>query len=296
MSKDQEQTAPTQQIIEQSFRDLKIAEKDSHKGQNGKLLIIGGSQLFHAASKWSLDIASKIVDMVFYSSVPSNNCLISMWQKGELDQQLNQEAKKNFWQGIVISRNQIKNYIEEADCVLLGPGMERGAYTARLSNRLLKKYPEKKWVIDAGALQMLNPNLLNANCVITPHQRELEVLRKKDPRFSPENYQALPICLLKGPEDQIFFGQDFKQLALPKSILLKGGNAGMTKGGTGDVLAGLLAALYCKNSAVVSTVIASYINKKTGDYLFDSVGPHFNASDLVNNIPKILWQVKKNIT
>lgn len=299
MLKDQEQAVETQQIIEQSLHDLKIAEKNSHKGQNGKLLIIGGSQLFHAASKWSLDIASKIVDMVFYSSVPSNNCLISMWQKGELDQQLNQEAKKNFWQGIVISRQQIKNYIKEADCVLLGPGMERGAYTARLSNRLLKKYPEKKWVIDAGALQMLNPNLLNANCVITPHQREIEVLSKKDPRFSQENYQAPATCLLKGPSDQIFFGKNIKSKNnnnLPQSVLIKGGNAGMTKGGTGDVLAGLLAALYCKNSAVISTVIASYINKKTGDYLFDSVGPHFNASDLVNNIPKILWQVKKNIT
>jgi NAD(P)H-hydrate epimerase len=74
------------------------------------LLIIGGSHLFHSASKWSLDIASKIVDMVFYSSVPSNNQLIQKWQKGELDYQLNQQAKANFWQGIVIDRHQIKNY------------------------------------------------------------------------------------------------------------------------------------------------------------------------------------------
>ena len=43
--------------------------KDSHKGQNGKLLVIGGSNLFHSASMWSLEVASRIVDMVFYSSV-----------------------------------------------------------------------------------------------------------------------------------------------------------------------------------------------------------------------------------
>jgi NAD(P)H-hydrate epimerase len=77
---------------------------------------------------------------------------------------------------------------------------------------------------------------------------------------------------------------------MPTSIYIKGGNAGMTKGGTGDVLAGLLAALYCKNSALTSTIVASYINKKTGDFLFEKVGPNFNASDLVENIPQILWR------
>ena len=40
------------------------------------------------------------------------------------------------------------------------------------------------------------------------------------------------------------------------------GNAGMTKGGTGDVLAGLVAALYCKNEAFLSACAGSYINKK----------------------------------
>jgi NAD(P)H-hydrate repair Nnr-like enzyme with NAD(P)H-hydrate dehydratase domain len=75
--------------------------------------------------------------------------------------------------------------------------MERSAYTARLSNHLLKKYPEKKWVIDAGALQMVNPDLLNSNCIITPHQQEIANLTKKDSRFDQENYQASPTCLLK---------------------------------------------------------------------------------------------------
>jgi len=64
----------------------------------------------------------------------------------------------------------------------------------------------------------------------------------------------------------------------------------MTKGGTGDVLAGLLAALYCQNDALTSTIIASYINKKAGDSLYKSVGPYFNASDLVAKIPQVLWE------
>jgi NAD(P)H-hydrate epimerase len=282
----QEQKLKSQKMIKQAFKKLKIAKEDSHKGQNGKLLIIGGSELFHAASKWSLDIASKIVDMVFYSSVPSNNSLIRRWQNNELDQKLNQEAKANFWQGIVVDRKEIEPYLKEADCILLGPGMERSSYTARLSDRLLNKYPQKKWVIDAGALQMINPNFLNSNCIITPHHQEMEILLKKNDNFNHKNYQAEAICLLKGQIDQIFPGTNHPQ---QQTIKIEGGNAGMTKGGTGDVLAGLLAALYCKNDALTSTIVASHINKKAGDYLYKKVGPYFNASDLVNAIPQVLW-------
>lgn len=254
-----------------ALKELSLPDSKSHKGQNGKLLIIGGSDLFHAASKWSLDVASKIVDMVFYSSTPSNNRLI-------------QEAKENFWNGIIIERKQIKNYIEEADVVLIGPGMDRSFYTKILVNRLLKKYAKKKWVIDAGALQMLDVKLLNENHIITPHHQEMDLLKSKSELFDEKNYQANCHCLLKGPIDKIFEPQN------SQANEIAGGNSGMTKGGTGDVLAGLLAALYCKNSALNSCLIASYINKKAGEELYLEQGPYFNSSDLVSIIPQVLWE------
>ena len=67
----------------------------------------------------------------------------------------------------------------------------------------------------------------------------------------------------------------------------------MTKGGTGDVLAGLLAAVYCKNEAKESCLIASYINKKAGEELYKIQGPYFNSSDLVEIVPQVLWQITK---
>lgn len=94
------------------LKKLYIPPPDSHKGQNGKLLIIGGSHLFHAASLWALKVASRIVDMVFYSSVPENNEIV-------------QKAKEEFRDGIVVRREDIESYIEEADCILIGPGMLR---------------------------------------------------------------------------------------------------------------------------------------------------------------------------
>lgn len=257
--------------IKQALQKIYLPDSNSHKGQNGKLLIIGGSKLFHAASKWSLDVASKIVDMVFYSSVPSNNKLI-------------QEAKQNFWGGIVIERSQLKNYIEEADAILIGPGMDRSFYTKKLVNQLLKKYPHKKWVIDAGALQMVNPNLLNEHHIITPHHQEIALLQQKNQIFDEKNYQANCFCLLKGPSDKIFSPHN------PLPIQVSGGNAGMTKGGTGDVLAGLLAAFYCKNEAIDSCVLASYLNKKAGEELYQKQGVYYNTNDLVEIIPEVLWR------
>jgi NAD(P)H-hydrate epimerase len=246
------QLTPT---LRKALKAITLPKPQSHKGQNGKLLIIGGSKLFHAASKWSLDVASKIVDMIFYASTPSNNTLIK-------------EAKENFWNGIVIERKQIKNYIQEADTVLIGPGMERSLDTKKFVNNLLKKYGDKKWVIDAGALQMLDVKLLNQNHIITPHHQEMILLQKQSDLFAENNYQANCYCLLKGSIDKIFIPQT------ATAYQVAGGNAGMTKGGTGDVLAGLLAALYCQNTAVDSCLVASYINKKAGEELYTKQGPY----------------------
>jgi NAD(P)H-hydrate epimerase len=63
----------------------------------------------------------------------------------------------------------------------------------------------------------------------------------------------------------------------------------MTKGGTGDILAGLIASLYCKNDdpfLVASS--GSFLNKKAGEKLFEKVGFYFNSSDLTDEIPRVM--------
>jgi len=261
------------QDLTRYFSQLSIPQDKSHKGENGKLLLIGGSKLFHAASKWSLDIASKFVDMVFYSSVSENNELV-------------RQAKEEFWNGIVIDRAAIEDYIQEADVVLIGPGMERNKETQLVVNVLLEKYGDKKWVIDAGALQMVDPNLINENHILTPHAKEMERFVKSLFDYNLKLEDIKSTIVLKGKVDLITYFED----NIRKEIQVEGGNPGMTKGGTGDVLAGLIAALYCTNYAHVSAVIGSYINKKAGDDLYKTVGPFFNTSDLVSQVPKTLWE------
>jgi NAD(P)H-hydrate epimerase len=306
-----------------------LPAENSHKGQNGKLLIIGGSDLFHAASRWSLDVASKFVDMVFYSSIPSNNDLVL-------------EAKGKFWNGIVVERDDLESYLTEADCILIGPGMTRVPETEKLINKLLQKHSDKRWVIDAGALQMVDVRLLNQNCIITPHKQEfLQLITRVEAMLieqygvtSPQDPNVITVELVGNHwtlnYDAILHktawfwkeeeGQDLttleKQFKLVSEVLhgatvlrkgphdvvmqqdhfveVLGGNSGMTKGGTGDVLAGLIAALYCKNDALTAATLGSYFNKKAGDDLYLQVGPNFNSSDLVEQIPKTIWREKQS--
>lgn len=275
------------QFNPESLKKLYIPAADSHKGQNGKLLLIGGSKLFHAASLWPLTVASRMLDMVFYSSVPENNELVS-------------RAKEEFRNGIVVPRSNIDHYIEEADVILIGPGLPRAEGreegdedTKELTESLLRKYPGKKWVIDGGSLQTVSISVLTdltAVPILTPHRNEFETIKAQSEGlslsdeviFTSKVYNA--VVLLKGEVDLI---------ASPKGefVEIPGGNVGMTKGGTGDVLAGLVASLYCKNDAFLAAAAASYINKKAGESLEKTLGLNFNASDLSLEIPKVLKEL-----
>ncbi len=259
------------------FAQINLPAADSHKGQNGKLLVIGGSKLFHSSIFWAADVASRIVDMVHFTS-PAN----------ENNQLVRRQIKQGFWTGIVVDWADVEEYLTEDDVVLIGPGMERSAETKKIIDQLLSKFPDHKWVVDGGALQMVDPKLLSNQMIITPHHHELQMIMTNCGFQS--NQQTLDqlqnqqvTVLLKGVVDQVY--------ASGEMIEVSGGNQGMTKGGTGDVLAGLVAALYCQNSALVASVVGSYVNKKAGEALWQTVGPYFNSSDLVTQVPKTLWEV-----
>ncbi len=264
----------------QILQRLYIPPKDAHKPQSGTVMLIGGSQLFHAASLWALSVISKIVDMAFYASVESNNEIV-------------QKAKEEFRNGIVVPRGKIDDYIKDADVVLIGPGLPRKEGleigdddTKELTESLLKKYPEKKWVIDGGSLQIMNPELLfdlREVPILTPHLKEFKILFGID--ATPDSALKMAkkyncVIILKGEFDVVCSSDG--------GVKIEGGNSGMTKGGTGDVLAGLVAALYSKNDAFLAAQAGSYINKKAGESLFEKVGYYFNASDLADEIPRAM--------
>ena len=292
--------------IDPFIKKLYVPQKETHKGQNGKLLIIGGSSLFHAASLWSAEIATHFVDMVHYCSTVEN-------------QKIFVNLKTKFRDGIIINKQNLTDYVIEDDCILLGPGMVRGdidkkhlsldiadilkisredQYTYELTNFLLSKFPEKKFVIDAGALQLMDKNWLKSmktKAIVTPHEKEFEGLfgitlhgksQEEITEIIKNTASEYNCCIvLKMVCDVISDGKNVYHVI--------GGNAGLTKGGTGDALAGLIASLNTKNDQVVSSVIASFILNRTADELFKTDKYWFNTSNLIANIPKTLAKIFK---
>jgi len=296
--------------IKDVFKKLNLPKDNSHKGQNGKVLIIGGSSLFHAASLWAAEIASYFVDMVHYCSTEENEKIF-----------LNLKTK--FRNGIVILRKNLMDYVEEDDAVLVGPGMARkskvtplavgqnlkvnnfeeilvaedeGDYTYFLIKFLIENFPEKKFVFDAGGLQMMEKEWLlklKVPAIITPHQKEFERLFGEkiiDLDFDKKvelvkkyakKYQV--IILLKAVRDIVSDGD--------KVYVIDGGNQGLTKGGSGDVLAGLVVSLYAKNFPLESAIFSSIILKIAADDLLLEKGYWYNINNLIEKIPRVLKKI-----
>lgn len=134
---------------------------------------------------------------------------------------------------------------------------------------------------------MMDPEWLRplSRVIITPHPKEFERLFVMSP--TRENVVAMAneygcIILLKGRED-IICNSD-------QAVEISGGNPGMTKGGTGDVLAGLVASLACNNDVWLSACAGSFFNKRAGESLEKRMGIYFNASDLALEIPAVMHQ------
>ena len=261
--------------IDKYLKQIVLPRPDSHKGENGRVLVIGGSKLFHAASFWSASMVSKMVDMVHFSShAVENNELMRVRAKGK------------FWEGMVVPWEDLDRYIVEDDCILIGPGMERGEETREIVNKLLKKYPEKRWVVDGGALQEVDAKLLNKNMIVTPNKRELQILLNHYTITTLDHLaQKLEgvTILAKGVVDVISNAVERLEVG--------GGSPGMTKGGTGDVLAGIVCGLYAKSPAMASCVVASHVNKRAGEELEKKVGTFFSASDLIGEVQKVFGEM-----
>lgn len=285
---------------------LVLPKSNSHKGQNGRVLIIGGSSLFHAASIWAAEVASHFVDIVHYCSTYENEKIFI-------------NLKTKFRNGIIIRRENLLEYIEEDDAILIGSGMIRGQISQKLKVKsqklteilkieneadyaycltkfLIENFPHKRFVFDAGALQMMEKEwltILKQPAIITPHQKEFENLfnesihhksieeKVKIVEATAKKYKT--VILLKAVVDIISDGR--------KTYVIEGGNAGLTKGGTGDVLAGLTTAFYAKNNPLLSSILSSYLLKRAAEELFKSNGYWYN----IDNIIKFLPQILKNI-
>lgn len=259
------------QIDASILKSVKKPEAKSHKGQNGRILVIAGSEKYHGALLLALQTTSRIVDMVYVHSSDNNLPLI-------------EQLKSELSTFISIGKNSLKETIDIVDSILIGPGLPENGETIALVHDILHDYPEKHIVVDATALWHVKPDCLHTNAIVTPHSREFENVFECEP--NADNALAMAkkygcTVVLKGKSDFVSNGDDLWENTT--------GNVGMTKGGTGDVVAGTIAALAATNDPLVSAQAGIYLTGLAGDRLYERVGTFYNTEDVITEFGRV-WK------
>ena len=268
---------------------LKKREKASHKGQNGRVMVVAGSLEYVGAAYLAGMAAFRSGGDAVVLAAPEKvawavNCLSPDF--------ITKKFKGDFFTAAAIS--QIVEMSRSFDVTLIGNGLGRNAETLKFAAAVCKRASGFK-VIDADALASVRIQDVR-NSLFTPHHAEYELLlRNSGCTDSFEQVQKIlgsNVVLAKG------YGSSKKRHV--DTVIAKGrvaynstGNFGMTVGGTGDVLAGLAAGILAQEKDLFKAACAAaYANGKAGDLLLKKYGWGFTASDMVDKLPaalKPLW-------
>lgn len=254
------------ELTPEHLKFLRRASKKSHKRENGVITLIAGSKEWHGAPILAGLTASFFVDLILVLTPKEN--VLTIKKKSPV-----------FIVGELNLKNLIKA-IKKSDALLIGPGLEVSQKNKKSISFILKEFPNLKTVLDASALRLITPSQLHSNCLITPHANEFESLFKLPPsktNIKNSAQQFGGVILFKSQIDLISDGN--------KVYTNSTGNEGMTKGGTGDVLAGLCAGFAAKNPLLLSAQAAAFLNGFAGDELYKKRFTAYNAQDLLEMIP-----------
>ena len=261
-------------------------ETNSHKGQNGNVLVVGGSNEYSGAPALAalsaLRSGADISIVACPTSVasPIRSYSPDLIVKGLSDNYINFD-----------DTSKILEISKKADSMVIGCGIGMEEETSLALNEMIEKI-QKPIVIDADALKILDSNLISEHrneIVLTPHKAEFkaffgvdipEKLSQKIDIVSEYSKECTCTVVLKGNVDIISNGESVK--------LNDTGNPGMTVGGTGDVLAGLIGGLLAQgHNAYESAYLGAFINGTAGDIAKKEYGYNYLASDVLKYIPKV---------
>jgi hydroxyethylthiazole kinase-like uncharacterized protein yjeF len=265
-------------------------EKDSHKGQNGRVLVVGGSDMYHGAPILSgLGAHNSGADLVFLY-VPGGNYDVTRASSPDFI------VRK--YEGDYLtpkSVKQILDFSKECDVLVIGPGLGAREETEDAVVQILKKIKIPA-VIDADAIKAVgeHPGVLKKiNAVVTPHAREFKTLTKNRlPKGQKNRIKAVSrgagrlssVILLKSPTDIIASHERVK--------VSNTGNPGMTVGGTGDVLSGMVASFISQGVGIFdSACCATFVIGAAGDELSRWKGHAYTTTDIVGEISSAIKRI-----
>jgi NAD(P)H-hydrate epimerase len=259
----------------------------SRKGDNGIVLVVGGSYVYHGAPILSSIAALRCGTDLVYTCVPKINVTPTRAISPNLiviplvDQKLTRGAVNKLVGAL--PRN--------LDSATIGMGLAIQDKNALLL--LVKSLLDRdvRLSLDASALiPEVVPHLTNKNVVVTPHAGEFKRLFGETPSNSKNERIKLVetnakkhgiTVLLKGAVDVISNGTT--------TYLCEKKIPAMTVGGTGDVLSGLVAGMLSKNrNTLESAAAATFINGLAGKAVQKKLGLHMTSMDLLDEIPTVM--------
>ncbi|MBD3218818.1 MAG: NAD(P)H-hydrate dehydratase [candidate division Zixibacteria bacterium] len=268
--------------------------ESGHKGDLGKLFIIAGSEGSTGAACMAANTATRCgIGLCFLGIPESLNDICEIKCTEALTRTLPEVGKKRCF--ALRGLGEFKQYFEWADAVALGPGIGTHHETKELVKRLMSRITLPT-VIDADGLNCFQGDaqpLIDAEfpCVLTPHPGELSRLldvpikeivadRLKYARIAAN--QLKKVVLLKGAPT--FIAEPEGQAYLNPT-----GNIGMAKGGSGDVLTGLIGTLLAKGlSPLDAACCGAFLHGMAGDFCRDEIGSMgMVPTDMIYMLPEI---------
>lgn len=278
------------------FLRLKNRDSSSHKGNNGRLLIIGGSKDYSGAPAIAgMAAIGAGADLVYVASPEKAAQAIKSTSPDLIVKSLKGDKLSLDHAGELIELS------DNVDAVLIGPGAGIDDETSKLFNVLVTKI-KKPIVLDADSLKQVEISLIKNrdDIILTPHIFEFKSFFNinDDLKLDLDSYDFSKVdenitefqqitrqikgsVIVKGQFDLILQNTNFK--------INKSGNSGMTVGGTGDALAGIAASLLTQGlSSFDAASLAAFINGLAGEKAFDEKGNGFSATDLVSYIGGVI--------
>ena len=262
----------------------------SHKGDNGKVLIIGGGPYIGAPALAGLAALRTGVDLVFIATPRTPAGIIPTYSPNFIVHALSSDIL------MPADITSIEPLIKTATAAIIGPGLGTAKETQeavlQIIQRLLSKHLPV--VIDADAIPPVAKHIdqiQGPDVVLTPHRGEFKILTglslppdKQEKNASTVQQWAKKkgvTVLLKGPIDILTDGTAVKFNDVH--------NEAMTVGGTGDVLAGIVGALLAKQVPSFQAVqIAAFLNGTAGNLAFAKKSYGLLATDIIDEIPRVL--------
>jgi hydroxyethylthiazole kinase-like uncharacterized protein yjeF len=273
--------------------DVLLARKarpsTAHKGDFGRLLVVGGSEVFSGAPALvGLAALRTGADIVYVAAPEKTAIAISSISPNLITLKLDGKHVKPG------NLETLKEYVKAVDAIVLGPGLGLHPSTKDFVKEFVGTCEDagKPLLLDADGLKAYGEvgKPLRIPVVFTPHSGEYFILtgnelpqklknRVIEVQKSADKFNA--VILLKGETDLIC---DNKRIKLNFT-----GNPGMTVGGTGDVLSGIAGAMLAqKVEPFEAAVAAAFVNGAAGDFVAERMGYHMMATDLLDCIPQVL--------